>query len=326
MSGKAPPGRAPRPAARSPRPAARTRAPRVPSPESRIAEPESPIGVFDSGVGGLSVLREIRRELPSEDLIYVADSAHAPYGDRPAEYVQRRAEVIVEFLRAQGAKAIVVACNTATGIAVDWLRARFDLPIVAIEPAVKPAAARTRSRIVGVLATTQTLSSQKYAGLVGAYAGDVQVVSQACPGLVEQVEAGELSTPATRRLVDRYVQRLLARGADTIVLGCTHYPFLDDLIREAAGPGVTVIDSAVPVARELRRRLQSLGSLAPDGQRGRDSFWTTGSPGQVRAVIAQLWAHEVEVHAIPGAGVEEREAVNAEADASDLRERSSGSR
>jgi glutamate racemase len=260
---------------------------------------EAPIGVFDSGVGGLSVLREIRRELPKEDLIYVADSGYAPYGDRPEAYVRERAVAIMEFLRSRSAKAVVVACNTATGIAVDALRARYDVPIVAIEPAVKPAAAQSRSRIVGVLATTQTLAGQKFAKLVRTHAGDVEVLTQACPGLVEQVEAGELMSQATRSLVEQYVRPLLDRGADTVVLGCTHYPFLMDLIRDVAGSAVTVIDSAVPVARELRRRLQAGELLAQDDHRGTETFWTTGSTGHVRGVIAQLWSSDVDVQPVP---------------------------
>jgi glutamate racemase len=269
---------------------------------------DAPIGVFDSGVGGLSVLREIRRELPAEDLIYVADSGYAPYGDRPDEYVRGRAVAIMEFLRTKDAKAVVVACNTATGVAVDALRARYDLPIVAIEPAVKPAAARSRSRVVGVLATTQTLAGQKFAKLVSTYAGDVVVLTQAAPGLVDQVEAGQLNTPSTRSLVERYLRPMLEKGADTIVLGCTHYPFLDDLIRDVAGSDVVVIDSAVPVARELRRRLQAGHLLAADGRHGSETFWTTGSVDRVRAVIAQLWSSEVDVRELPPVAESQRSA------------------
>ena len=284
---------------------------RVPSPEPQVhsAGSSSPIGVFDSGVGGLSVLREIRRELPAEDLIYVADSGYAPYGDRPAEYVRGRAVAIMEFLRAQGTKAVVVACNTATGIAVDALRARYDVPIVAIEPAVKPAVARTRSGVVGVLATTQTLAGQKFARLVSTHAGGVEVLTQACPGLAEQVEAAELTSQSTRSLVERYLRPVLDRGADTIVLGCTHYPFLADTIRAIAGPNVTVIDSAVPVARELRRRLQSSGLLAPVSRHGSETFWTTGPLESVRSVVAHLWDRDVDVRTMPAVpDTEERSA------------------
>jgi glutamate racemase len=259
----------------------------------------APVGVFDSGVGGLSVLREIRRALPAEDLIYVADSGYAPYGDRPAEYVHARAVAMVEFLSGTGAKAIVVACNTATGIAVDALRTQFALPIVAVEPAVKPAAARTRSGVIAVLATTQTLTAERYARLVQAHAGNVQVLSQACPGLVERVEAGELSNAGTRALVEKFLRPLVEKGADTVVLGCTHYPFVADLIQEVAGPGVTIVDPAVAVARELRRRLETNGLLAPDGRRGSEQFWTTGQVEDVQPVIAQLWTADVSVRPVP---------------------------
>jgi glutamate racemase len=267
-----------------------------------------PIGVFDSGVGGLSVLREIRRELPAEDLIYVADSGYAPYGDRPEEYVRGRAIAIMEFLRAQGVKTVVVACNTATGIAVEALRARYTEPIVAIEPAVKPAAAQTRSRVVGVLATTQTLAGQKFAKLVSTHAGDVEVLTQACPGLVEQVERGALTSASTRSLVEQYLRPLLEKDADTIVLGCTHYPFVSDLIRDVAGPSVSIIDSAGPVARELRRRLQMVGLLASDTRIGTETFWTTGSPARVAAVVEQLWARKVDVRPLPPVASEKRSA------------------
>ncbi len=207
----------------------------------------------------------------------------------------------MEFLRSQRAKAVVVACNTATGIAVDALRARYDMPIVAIEPAVKPAVAGTRSGVVGVLATTQTLAGQKFAKLVSTHAGDVEVLTQACPGLVEQVEEGLLSSKSTRSLVERYLRPMLDRGADTIVLGCTHYPFVSDVIREVAGPAVTIVDSAAPVARELRRRLHAAGLLAPDTRRGAEHFWTTGSLDHAREVIGQLWDGDAHVRVIDGA-------------------------
>jgi len=253
------------------------------------------IGVFDSGVGGLSVLREIRRELPFEHLLYIADSGYAPYGDRPASVVQQRAHAVTAFLIDQGAKAIVVACNTATAVAADSLRATFTLPIVAIEPAVKPAAARTRSRVVGVLATTNTLASAKFANLVEQYAGGAAVLTQASPGLVEQVESGELDGTRTRALVERYVDPLLEEGADTLVLGCTHFPFLAPLIQDVAGPNVAVIDPAVAVARELRRRLATTGLLSPSTTPGWERFWTSGPIDTIGPIVSRLWGKEVEV-------------------------------
>lgn len=261
----------------------------------------APIGVFDSGVGGISILREIRRQLPSEDLIYVADSEHAPYGDKPAGFVRERSEAIARFLAGQGAKAIVVACNTATGIAVDDLRTQFALPIVAIEPAVKPAVTRSRTGRVGVLATTGTLASERYASLVANVARDAKVISQPCPGLVERVEAGDCEGPATRALVEAYVEPLLEQGADTLVLGCTHYSFLAPLIGRVAGDGVAIIDPAPAVAAELKRRLDAANLSAPNGRRGTERFVTTGPEGRARELLARLWpeASVIEKHDIP---------------------------
>jgi len=253
------------------------------------------VGVFDSGVGGLSVLREIRRTLPGEDLLYVADSGYAPYGDRPRAFIEQRSTVITEFLIAQGAKAIVVACNTATGMAVEHLRARFALPIVAMEPAVKPAASATRSGVVAVLATTQTLASARFARLVEQYGAGVEVVVQAAPGLVDAVEEGRVSGDEARALVESYVRPVLAKGADTIVLGCTHFPFLGRLIQEAAGPGVLVIDPAIAVARELARRLEAEQLLSTRTSGGTERFWTTGDVAQVLGVVAALWPAPVDL-------------------------------
>jgi glutamate racemase len=258
-----------------------------------------PIGVFDSGVGGLSVLLEIRRELPCEDLLYVADSGHAPYGDKPAQLIEARAVAIVEFLLSQRAKAIVVACNTATGVAINMLRARFPVPIVAMEPAVKPAVALTKSGVIGVLATSRTIASDSFAKLHERFGNDVKILMQACPGLVEQVEAGDLSGSRTRALIEQYVMPLLAQNADTIVLGCTHYPFLAPLIREVAGPAVDIIDPSAAVARELRRRLSSNDLLSIETDIGTEQFWTSATTDSSQPIVAQLWERNVEVFRLP---------------------------
>jgi len=254
------------------------------------------VGVLDSGVGGLSVLREIRRTLPGEPLLYVADSAHAPYGDRDAAFIDARVSAIADFLVARGAKAIVVACNTATGVAVDGLRQRLALPVVAIEPAVKPAALATRTGRIGVLATSRTLASERFKGLVTTHASGVDVLEEACPGLVECVEAGDFDTPATRELVKGYVAPLRDAGVDVIVLGCTHFPFLEPVIREIAGPGVTIIDPSAAVARELARRLDQAG-LSAGQTRGGETFLTTGDPAVVAPVVAHVWGTPVRVAA-----------------------------
>ncbi len=263
--------------------------------------PCAPIGVFDSGVGGLSVLREIRRELPGEDLIYVADSGHAPYGDKSAEAVEARALAIAGFLIGEGAKSVVVACNTATGAAARVLRDRFSVPIVAMEPAVKPAVELTRTGVVGVLATRRTLASQSFALLLGRLAGAAEILLQPCPGLVERVESGDLDGDLTRALLMEYLRPLIASGADTLVLGCTHYPHLRPLIGELAGPGVTVLDSGVAVARQVRRRLDAAGLLAPAGRVGLERFLTSGCPQGTQALMARLWEPGVRLERLPQA-------------------------
>jgi glutamate racemase len=252
------------------------------------------IGVFDSGVGGLSVLKHIRAALPRHDLLYVADSGHVPYGDKTQDYIRERSLALTQFLVDEGAATVVIACNTATAAAAAFLRERFTLPIVAMEPAVKPAVAATRSGVVGVLATVGTLESARFAALLEQYAGDVEIVMQACPGLVEQVEAGELDSPATRALVERYTKPLIARGADTLVLGCTHYPFLKPMITELIGPDVRLIDTGEAVARQVVRRLQV---TAQSAEAPSERFWSTGDLVAARRIVSQLWGRPVTVAA-----------------------------
>ena len=254
------------------------------------------IGVFDSGVGGLSVLRHVRAQLPRLPLLYVADSGHVPYGDKTADYIRERSLALTEFLLRQGAATVVIACNTATAAAAAMLRARFEIPIVAMEPAVKPAVTATRSGVVGVLATVGTLESARFAALLEQYAGEVEIVTQACPGLVEQVEAGELATAATRALVERFTKPLLERGADTLVLGCTHYPFLRPLITEVVGPEVQLIDTGEAVARQVVRRLPAR-LLGRGDTTAVERFWTTGDAAAARPIVSQLWGRAVTVAA-----------------------------
>lgn len=262
--------------------------------------PQAPIGVFDSGLGGLSVLREIRRLLPGEDLLYIADSAYVPYGDKPERVIQERSLVLTRFLLDRGAKAIVVACNTATAAAVTVLRQKFPTaPIVAMEPALKPAAAATRTGTVGVLATVGTLSSARFAALLSRYAGTVRILTQPCPGLVEQVEAGELESPQTRELLQLYTQPLLAAGADTLILGCTHYPFLRPLVEELAGPSVSIIDTGPAVARQLQRVLVQQELLRTNQDRGSHAFWSTGSSKQLHQAAETLWGQALAIEPLP---------------------------
>jgi glutamate racemase len=250
----------------------------------------APIGIFDSGVGGISVLREIRALLPAENLVYYADSGHCPYGGKPREQIVARACAITERLLERGAKLVVVACNTATIAAVEHLRATYPIPLVGMEPAVKPAAAATRSGVVGVLATGAALAGEKFHHLVAAHARDVRVITQPCPGLVEQVEAGALDTPQTRALVARYVEPLLAQGADVLVLGCTHYPFLRPLIAALAGPGVNLLDTGAAVARQVRRVLERDEALSTTGGTGAIA-WETSGDARAFALLHERLMH-----------------------------------
>ena len=215
-----------------------------------------PVGVFDSGIGGLSVLQEIHALLPHENLIYVGDSAHAPYGDRSADYVRRRSQQIADFLLDQGVKTIVIACNTATAEAASLLRETLDIPVIGMEPAIKPAAQLSKSGVIGVLATQRTINSKRLLGLTERYASNKKVLAQACPGLVEQVESGDLGSEITLNLLRKYIDPLLEKGADALILGCTHYPFLLPAIRKITGDKIEILETGRPVALHLERIMQ----------------------------------------------------------------------
>lgn len=235
------------------------------------------IGIFDSGVGGLSVLRAIRHELPNEGLLFLGDQAHVPYGSRPRDEIRDYAFAITEFLLAQGAKLIVVACNTASAVALHDLRQAFpDVPFVGMEPAVKPAAETTHTGKVGVLATPTTFAGELYASVVERFAQDVQLFQSTCPGLVAQIEAGDLDGPVTRQILVEALEPMLAEGIDTVVMGCTHYPFVIPLIESITGPGVRTIDPAPAIARQTRRLLTERDLLNPDQSQGKLRFYTSG--------------------------------------------------
>ena len=248
----------------------------------------APIGVMDSGVGGLSVLKHLTRQLPHEHFIYFADSAHAPYGNKSATEIQQRCEIVADTLIAQGAKALVVACNTATAAAIGSMRQHYTLPIIGMEPAVKPAAAASKNGIIGVLATTGTLQSAQFAALLEHYGQNVQVVTQACVGLVECIEQGQLDAPQTQALLQQYCQPLMAAGADTIVLGCTHYPFVRQYIQQIVGPNVTLIDTGAAVAKRLQQVLEQQQMLNAATDAGDYVFLTSGTE-ETELVMQQLW-------------------------------------
>ncbi len=257
-----------------------------------MASAEPVIGLFDSGVGGLSVLRAVRARLPHARLLYLADQTHVPYGRRARSDIVAYARGITRFLRAQGADLVVVACNTATAAAIDDLRAEFpQVPFVGIEPAVKPAAQATRTGVIGVLATQTTFRLPRYAALVHRFAPHLRVLEDPCPGLVERIEAGDLDGPRVRAILRRAVTPMLRAGADTFVLGCTHYPFVAPALRALVGPGARILDPAPAVARQVVRVLaaQGLGGNGsePDGE---VRFFTTGEPNRLAAAVQRLLA------------------------------------
>ncbi len=259
------------------------------TPMAQEKRPSDPIGVFDSGVGGLSVLREIRRELPHEHIIYFGDQANVPYGSKSLLEVRQLSENVTRHLLERGAKLIVVACNTASAAALHYLRETFPgTPFVGMEPAVKPAAEHTRTGKVGVLATPATFQGELYASVVERFAQGVTLYQDALPGLVAEVEAGRLKGKKTRRILENALKPMLAEGIDTVVLGCTHYPFVIPLIQQIVGPDVQVIDPAPAIARQVRRVLEREGMLQSGDAAGRVEFETSGDPVKFMKMVRRL--------------------------------------
>jgi glutamate racemase len=272
-----------------------------------ILSADAPIGIFDSGVGGLSVLRHIRAQLPREALLYFADSGFAPYGDKPEQVVAERSLAIAGFLVARGAKALVVACNTATVAAIKLLRAHYpDMPIVGVEPGLKPAAAATRNGKVGVIATEGTLAGEKFLLLREqiSQSSKAEFLLQGCTGLADQIELGELDSSVTAAMLERFILPLLAQGADTLVLGCTHYPFvqatIEAIIARATDGTVVLIDTGDAVARQLARLLvaggcECAGSDAPARLEG----YTSASATALSVAFSSLLGLNPPVHEVP---------------------------
>lgn len=267
--------------------------------------PEASIGIFDSGVGGLTVLRVIHAQMPGEPVLYVADQGHVPYGPRPLEEVRAFAVGITHFLLSKGVKVIVVACNTASAAALQELRQMFpNTPFVGMEPAVKPAAEHTKSGVVGVLATPATFQGALYASVVERFASGVTVLQHTCPGLVGQIERGELDTPATRRILEDALLPMMEKGIDTVVLGCTHYPFVIPLIAQICGEGVRVIDPAPAVARQAGRVLEPLGLQSREGENGTVQLFTSGSLEQFQSILPKLIGEKWEIQPLVWDGPE----------------------
>ena len=242
------------------------------------------------------MLKHIHALLPNEDLIYLADSKYAPYGNKTAEEIIQRCLILSDDLLQKNVKAIVVACNTATAAAIDMLRETFDIPIIGMEPAVKPAAEASKNGIIGVLATVGTLKSAQFAALLESYGRNVKVITQGCVGLVECIERGELNTPETKALIRQYTSPLLAEGADTIVLGCTHYPFVAHLIQHIVGDKITLIDTGAAVAKQLKRQLEEKGLLSVSQQKAEVKFWTNSEAENAEQVTEKLWGSHVVEH------------------------------
>jgi glutamate racemase len=248
-----------------------------------------PIGVFDSGVGGLSVLRAMRELMPAEPLVYFADQAHVPYGSRPMEQIQAFSESITRFLLDRGSTLIVVACNTASAAALSYLRSKLpETSFVGMEPAVKPAAETTQTGRVGVLATPATFQGALYASVVERFANGVELLQHTCPGLVDQIEKGELDSSETRAILENALLPMLEKNIDTVVLGCTHYPFVIPLIQEIVGEGVRVIDPAPAVARQVRRVLEEGGMLNPSKFEGHTKYITSGKVEGFDRILGKL--------------------------------------
>lgn len=253
-----------------------------------------PIGVFDSGIGGLSVLSNIRAQLPSENLVYISDSAYVPYGNKSEYEINQRAELISQyFIEHHQVKAIVIACNTATAAAVFHLRELLSIPIIGMEPGVKPAVEQSRSGVVGILATENTLKSEKFNHLVNRFGVKTEVISQQCSGLVERIEQGDFSGPETRKLLQQYLSPLLQKEVDSIVLGCTHYPFIKPLIEELVGASVMVIETGDAVARHLKNRLEQLQLINSSTEAGYMTFFTTGGNAEKKN-YARFWREPVD--------------------------------
>jgi len=259
----------------------------------------APIGIFDSGVGGLSVLREVRKQIPCESVLYFADQGHVPYGPRGLDEVRTFSKEIAHFLLGRGAKFIVVACNAASAAALRFLREEFPTTsFVGMEPAIKPAAEHTHSGVVGVLATPATFQGELYASVVDRFGAGVTILQDTCPGLVGQIEKGEWNTPKTREILERALHPMLAQGIDTIVMGCTHYPFVIPLVSEIAGPEVRVIDPAPAVVRQTTRVIESLEMVNAGPAAGIYRFFTSGNVRSFAALLPTLLGETGEIHRV----------------------------
>lgn len=249
----------------------------------------NPIAIFDSGVGGLSIAQCISQHLPNENLLYVADTLHAPYGEQSPEFIQQRLNEVVQWFIGQKAKAIVVACNTATVNAIDQLRDRISIPVIGVEPAIKPAASLSKNKKIAILVTKATAENSRFLRLVAQYSNNSEVTIQPCPGLVELIEQDKKNSGECKLLLSNYLMPLIAKGVDTIVLGCTHYPLVSDLISDICGDSVTIMETARPVTEHLQRQLALHQLLNNSKNDGTATFYSSKYSPEQQTLFSHIW-------------------------------------
>jgi len=263
------------------------------------------IGVFDSGVGGLSILDEALRQLPHHHYIYLADSANAPYGEKSSEWIAARSLALCRHLADKGCDAIVLACNTATAEAIKHIRNELPIPIIGVEPGIKPAAMQSQNHIVGVLATEATLKSDKFNALLNTLPNDCQFIKQAGAGLVPLIESGQADSEATLELLAKHLEPIQDAGADTLVLGCTHYPFLRKAIRKLLGESITLIDTSDAVVRQLKRQLEAMNSVSKDQEFGSVLFLSSKDEASLLLMAHDLMSANLNMHLVNARFLEE---------------------
>ncbi len=254
---------------------------------------DKPIGIIDSGAGGLSVLKKIQELMPNEELFYLADSYFCPYGSKSKNFVKKRCFKNMRFIELQNAKALVLACNTATAVAAKPLREEYDIPIIGMEPAIKSAADLTLTGVIGVLATEGTLDSEKFIDLSSLYRDRLKIITKACHGLVDEIEKIKPDQGEIIKLVKEYTETFLERGGDTLVLGCTHYALIVNIISEIVGSKVVIIDPGMAVAKQLKRRLESDDLVSDSKEKGRISFFTSGNVEDQKILLSRYWGEEI---------------------------------
>lgn len=260
---------------------------------------QRPIGIFDSGIGGLSIMQCIKQQLPNEHLLYVADTLNAPYGEKSAEFIQQRVNEIAEWFMAKNTKAIVVACNTATVNAIDQLRQSISIPVIGVEPAIKPAASASQNKKVAILVTKATAENQRFRALVAQYRNNSDVYIQPCPGLVELIERDQKNSIDCKLMLKSYLQPLIEKGVDTIVLGCTHYPLVKELINEICGNSVEIMETALPVTEQLQRQLTLYRLLNNTEHLGSTTFYSSKNCPAQQELFSHIWQQALSLHKFP---------------------------